>query len=298
METEIWPNIIAKCKRHNIPVMIANGRLSQKSADNYGRFARLTASLLQNITHLAVQTKPEAERFIQLGMPESRISITGSIKFDIELPQGILDGAQVLKQQWGEDRPVWIAASTHKGEDELILEAFTAVQQQCPRLLLILVPRHPERFNEVAGLCEKSGLVVTRRSKNVPALPATQVFLGDTLGELLLFYQAADVAFVGGSLVPTGGHNLLEPAAIGIPVLTGKYIFNFLEINHMLQEAGAAFLTPTSDHIASQLIYLFTHPAERIAAGRCGQDVIVKNKGALHKHLQQISYILEKNVLL
>lgn len=296
IETEIWPNIIHECAQQQIPVMIANGRLSAQSARGYQRFASLTAATLQKITRLAVQTQAEAERFIQLGMPKNHISVTGNIKFDIEPPKHLAEQAAGLRQQWGANRPVWIAASTHNGEDEEVLAAFQIARQQFPTLLLILVPRHPERFDQVATLCQQQGFTITRRSQHTAATTATDIFLGDTLGELFLFYQAADIAFVGGSLIPVGGHNLLEPAAVGLPSLTGPHMFNFLEINRMLQQAGAAFTINNAAEMAAQLVNLLADPEACRLAGQQGQKVIAANRGSLQKHLEQIADILARKM--
>lgn len=296
IETEIWPNIIHSCAMRKIPLLIANGRLSKQSAQGYQRFASLTQQTLAQVTHLAVQTQAEAERFIGLGMQASRITVTGNIKFDIEIPANVSEQAQQLKQQWGADRPVWIAASTHQSEDEVVLAAFKIIRQQFPQLLLILVPRHPERFNQVASLCLQQGFSITRRSENVMATVTTDIFLGDTLGELLLFYHAADIAFVGGSLVPVGGHNLLEPAAVSIPTLTGPNMFNFLEINRMLQAAGAVFKVTNSQQMAEQILRLLNNPANLTQAGRNALQVIEANRGSLKMHLQLISDIIAKKI--
>lgn len=289
IETEIWPNIIHQCTQRQIPIIIANGRLSAQSARGYARFRALTAATLRQVTQLAAQTPAEAERFIELGLPAERITITGNIKFDIEIPTALAEKAIALKQQWGSNRPVWIAASTHDGEEEQILTAFKTVKHQFPQLLLVLVPRHPERFNPVATLCQRQGFIITRRSENTSATTATEIYLGDTLGELLMLYQAADLAFVGGSLIPVGGHNLLEPAAIGIPSLTGPHLFNFLEISRLLQAAGAMFPVSDSQSIANQVSVLLTAPQERILAGQRGQTVVAANRGSLQAHLGLIS---------
>lgn len=293
IETELWPNIIHYSAGRQLPIVLANGRLSAQSARGYARCRSLTTQTLRYITRLAVQTAPEAERFIALGMPAERIVITGNIKFDIEIPARLAEQAALLKNQWGNERPVWIAASTHTGEDEKVLAAFKLIKQKFPQALLMLVPRHPERFHQAASLCLQQGFHLTRRSGQTAPTPATDIFLGDTLGELLLFYQAADVAFVGGSFVPVGGHNLLEPAAIGIPGLTGPHTFNFLEITRLLIQAGAVFAVATEQELAAEVCRLFANPELRRQAGKQGQAVVAANRGSLQKHLELIAEFLQ-----
>ena len=187
-----------------------------------------------------VQGRGDAERFVALGADPARVQVTGSIKFDSHLPTSLHEEAQVLRRLWGSDRPVWVAASTHEGEDEPLLDAHQRVLEQLPVALLVLVPRHPERFARVGASVEKRGLSLVTRSGGRPCGPDTQVFLGDSMGELPTFLAAADAAFVGGSLVEHGGHNLLEPAALGIPVAFGPHMFNFAEISRLLVQQGAA----------------------------------------------------------
>ncbi|ERT16728.2 3-deoxy-D-manno-octulosonic acid transferase, partial [Pseudomonas putida SJ3] len=235
METELWPNHIHQCAKRGIPVALANARLSERSARGYGRFARLTRPMLAEMSLIAVQTETEAQRFRDLGARPECVKVTGSIKFDLKIDEQLLPRAKALREQWGaEQRPVWIAASTHDGEDALILQAHRQLLQVHGDALLILVPRHPERFAAVHALCSEQFTTV-RRSSAAPVDAQTRVLLGDTMGELLFLYALADIAFVGGSLVPTGGHNPLEPAALALPVLMGPHVFNFLEISAMLR---------------------------------------------------------------
>ncbi|MCC6076410.1 lipid IV(A) 3-deoxy-D-manno-octulosonic acid transferase [Pseudomonas sp. GCM10022188] len=282
METELWPNHIHQCARRGIPTVLANARLSEKSARGYARFAGLTRPMLAEMSWIAVQTEAEAERFRQLGARSERVSITGSIKFDLRIDPELPERARALRASWGaERRPVWIAASTHAGEDELILDAHRRLLAERPDGLLILVPRHPERFEAVHVLCQRQGFSTVRRSSALPVRAEDQVLLGDTMGELLFLYALADVAFVGGSLVPNGGHNLLEPAALGLPVLSGPHLFNFLEIAAQLRAAGALLEVANGEELAAQLPILLGAPDRRRLMGSSGLDVLQASQGAL-----------------
>ncbi|MEJ6655680.1 MAG: lipid IV(A) 3-deoxy-D-manno-octulosonic acid transferase, partial [Pseudomonas sp.] len=234
METELWPNLVAECGRADVPVVLANARLSERSARGYQRVSGLVRPMFSALDWVAVQTAAEAERFLALGVRQTAMTVTGSIKFDLKPGVELLATAAQWRAQWGE-RPVWIAASTHSGEDEIVLAAHRQVLQQHSDALLILVPRHPERFDAVARQIEGAGLSMVRRSAGNMPTPSDQVLLGDTMGELMQFYACADVAFVGGSLIPGGGHNYLEPAALGLPVLSGPHRFYFAEISGLLE---------------------------------------------------------------
>jgi len=224
METELWPNLLFACKQSKIPVILANARLSAPSAAGYKRIAGLTREMLESVAAVAAQTELDAGRFIDLGVAETKVQVTGSIKFDSSLPVDFAEKAAALRRQWGMQRTVWIAASTHEGEEEVVLDTFEKLKLEFSELLLVLVPRHPERFNRIATLCQQRGFIIARRSKD-DVNTNIDIYLGDTMGDLALLYAACDVAFVGGSLVPIGGHNLLEPAAVGVPVIMGPYTF-------------------------------------------------------------------------
>lgn len=212
METELWPNHIHQCAKRDIPVALANARLSERSARGYARFGKLTAPMLAELSLIAVQTQTEAQRFLTLGARPECVEVTGSIKFDLKIDAELLQRAIELRRQWqAEQRPVWIVASTHSGEDEIVLAAHRQLLKTQPDALLILLPRHPERFNSVHKLCISERLTTRRRSTAEAVQASDQVLLGDTMGELLFLYALADIAFVGGSLVANGGHNLLEP---------------------------------------------------------------------------------------
>ncbi|WP_259757697.1 lipid IV(A) 3-deoxy-D-manno-octulosonic acid transferase [Pseudomonas sp. GCEP-101] len=294
METELWPNHIHQCARRGIAVALANARLSERSARGYARFAGLTRPMLEEMSWIAVQTEAEAERFRQLGARPERVSVTGSIKFDLTIDPELLARAADLRDQWqARQRPIWIAASTHAGEDEIILAAHRQLLEKHPGALLILVPRHPERFNPMAELCTREGLRTLRRSTGELVTADTQVLLGDTMGELLFLYALADVAFVGGSLVPNGGHNLLEPAALGKPVLSGPHLFNFLEIAAQLREVGALREVADAPSLAVAVAALWDEPASAARMAEAGLGVMKANQGALERLLDGLGRLIK-----
>ncbi|MBV4547982.1 MULTISPECIES: lipid IV(A) 3-deoxy-D-manno-octulosonic acid transferase [Pseudomonas] len=294
METELWPNHIHQCARRGIPVALANGRLSQRSAKGYGRFSKLTAPMLAEMSLLAVQTEAEAQRFRDLGARSETVEVTGSIKFDLTIDPKLLQRAAHLRSQWqAEDRPVWVAASTHEGEDEVVLDAHRRLLANHPDALLILVPRHPERFNSVFELCQREGFATVRRSTGANVDAQTRVLLGDTMGELLFLYALADSAFVGGSLVPNGGHNLLEPAALAKPVLSGPHLFNFLDIAAQLREAGALAEVDDAEGLAIEVQRLFELPRDAQRMAEAGLAVMRRNQGALQRLLDGLGRLIK-----
>ncbi|MEZ3133505.1 lipid IV(A) 3-deoxy-D-manno-octulosonic acid transferase [Stutzerimonas kunmingensis] len=293
METELWPNHIHQCARRGIPVALANARLSARSARGYARFARLTAPMLAKLSLIAVQTETEAERFRQLGARDECVEVTGSIKFDLTIDPALLARATELRGQWAAlKRPLWIAASTHAGEDEIILAAHRQLLSEHPQALLILVPRHPERFASVYESAVRDGFVAVRRSTGEVVDAGTRVLVGDTMGELLFLYALADIAFVGGSLVPNGGHNLLEPAALGKPVLSGPHLFNFLEISAQLRAAGALREVQDAAQLAQVVSELWGDPAGAQAMRDAGLGVLKANQGALARLLAGLGRLL------
>ncbi|MGP5109985.1 lipid IV(A) 3-deoxy-D-manno-octulosonic acid transferase [Pseudomonas helleri] len=295
METELWPNHIHQCAKRGIPVALANARLSARSAKGYARFAKLTWPMLEEMSLIAAQTETEAERFRQLGARPECVRVTGSIKFDLTIDPQLLIKARELREQWQAlERPVWIAASTHEGEDAIVLAAHRQLLASYPNALLILVPRHPERFNAVFALCQSEGFDTVRRSAATPVSAQTQVLLGDTMGELLFLYALADSAFVGGSLVANGGHNLLEPAALSKPVLSGPHLFNFLEIAALLRDAGALEEVDDAHALAVAVRRLFELPQDARHMGQAGLNVMLANQGALQRLLDGLGRLLDK----
>lgn len=292
METELWPNMLAAARTRGIPVVLANARLSERSARGYGRAGWLTRPMLENLSLIAAQDQATASRFLGLGVPAERVSVAGSIKFDLAPPADLHDQASALRSTWRlEGRPVLVAASTHEGEDEMLLAAFARVRQCYPAALLILVPRHPERFDSVARLVREQGLSLCRRSRGEAVVPGVAVFLGDSMGELLLWFALADVAFVGGSLVPVGGHNMLEPIALDVPTVCGPHVFNFQVIADELVQAGALQLVP-AEALGEALIHLLETPALAMAQAAAGHAVMARNRGALARQLALIEQVM------
>ena len=281
METEIWPNLLRVCERRGIPVILGNARLSARSARGYARLGGLTRETFARLSLVAAQAEADAQRFIARGVPAERVKVTGSIKFDLRQPASLEDKAEALRRLWGCDRPVWVAGSTHEGEEESLLAAQRRILETMPRALLVLVPRHPERFDRVAALAERSGLGLVRRSTGALCGPEAAIFLGDTMGELPVLIAAADAAFIGGSLVPVGGHNLLEAAAVGVPVAIGPHAFNFAEITRLLVAEGAAMQVADAEELARLMIAWLGDAALRARIGEQGRQVVARNRGAL-----------------
>lgn len=293
METELWPNIIRSCNKQKVPVILANARLSNKSAKGYAKFAKLTQPMLQGLDLVAAQHRSDAERFIDLGLNKNQVVVTGSIKFDITVPETTRQQAQQLKQQWGKDRLVLVLASSHEGEDDLILDCYQQLLTRFPELLLVLVPRHPERFDEVAAIVLSRELKLIRRSEakekgNLQPSPLTQVYLADTMGEMLLSLATADIAIIGGSFIEHGGHNPLEACALSKAVVMGPSDYNFAAIAQQLIEHGA-MQQPTQEQLAICLEQLLERHAMRAEMGASGQRVVAENQGAVARLTKIIS---------
>ncbi len=288
METELWPNLLHYTAAKGIPIFLANARLSDRSLQGYKRIRSLVTPMLQSFILILAQTQEEARRFIELGADPQKVQVTGSIKFDVPLPTELVAKGRALRVSWGERRPTLIAASTHGGEEEKILRAFAELRAVWPTALLVLVPRHPERFNEVALLCQKHNFQLIRRTQNLPCQQDTAVFLGDTLGELFAFYALADIAFVGGSFVAVGGHNLLEPAALALPIITGPNLFNFTEIFNLLNQVGAVVQVEDEQQLVEACEALLAEPERGQEMGTRALKVVEQNRGALQKHLDYI----------
>ncbi|WP_116474822.1 lipid IV(A) 3-deoxy-D-manno-octulosonic acid transferase [Zobellella maritima] len=287
METELWPNWLAACGRRAVPVLLLNARLSARSCQRYRRFQGVFNQLSPHLQHIACQHPDDARRFATLGISTDKLTVTGSVKFDIGYDEKVHLQGKALREHLGASRPVWIAASTHEGEDEQLLAAHRQLLRQYPESLLILVPRHPQRFDQVAGLVRQQGFALARRTEQVATAEA-QVYLGDTMGELPLMLAAADIAFVGGSLIARGGHNLLEPAALAKPVLTGSSTFNFSDISRQLIEAGGARVVADADALARQLSRLLDEPDQTRLMGQQALAVVKANQGALNRTLTVI----------
>ncbi|MBE9537843.1 MAG: lipid IV(A) 3-deoxy-D-manno-octulosonic acid transferase [Proteobacteria bacterium] len=289
METELWPNMLHYSRKAGCHIVLANARLSQRSAEGYARFASLTRGMLAQLNIVACQARADGDRFLSLGLQPSQLDVTGSIKFDLELDGELRDAAEKLRQAWGmSQRSIIVAASTHPGEDEQILAAFTRIRQSVDNCLLVIVPRHPERFDAVYQLCIDAGWSVQRRSSGIAPGPGDDIVLGDTMGELLLLLSAATVAVIGGSLVNHGGHNVLEASAWGVPVVTGPYMFNFSEISDLLVSAGAMTRLADPEELADCLTELLASPKRRREMGEAGQQVVADNRGAKKQLLELI----------
>jgi 3-deoxy-D-manno-octulosonic-acid transferase len=291
METELWPNLLHFCKRKKIPTIIANGRLSTRSCEKYSRFKSISGQMMKDLSCMIAQTNYDRENFLKLGLNPKKCIVTGSLKFDLSPPSGASSASAELKQKFA-GRPVWMSASTHQGEDVIMMRVHKKIKAQIPNALLISVPRHPERFQAVEDMALQSGFnVVTRTSGDMPT-EETDVFLGDTMGEMLTFYGASDVAFVGGSFVPVGGHNMLEPAALGVPSITGPHVENFKIITKLLLDANAAVKVNSPDELEAAILKLLSNRQLGFQMGKNGQTLVEKNKGAVDRQLMVIKKLM------
>jgi 3-deoxy-D-manno-octulosonic-acid transferase len=295
METELWPNLFYQCRRLQVPVLVANARLSAKSARGYQRIAAMTTEMLTAVHTLAVQSQVEAKRFTDLGLAPAKVQVSGSIKFDVEVPAEVIAKSEILRAQLGNNRFIWIAASTHATEEEIILAAHQRILAVLPDTLLILVPRHPQRFDDIYKMAALD-YTVARRSKNEICQPATQVYLGDTMGEMLLLYAVSDIAFVAGSFAQVGGHNILEAAVLGKPVVTGPVLFNFAEISEHLLRAGGMLKVNNAEELATEIISLLQDDVKRLKMGEDALNFLNANRGAVAKHVEFASKIIESQV--
>ncbi len=294
METELWPNLFAQCRHRGIALVVANARLSERSARRYARFPKTISKVLSFVDRVAAQDESSAERFRQLGLPAAQVQVSGNLKYEQDVPADLQDRAEVLSASIGQARPVWIAASTHPGEEEVVLEVFAMLRQRHAQLLLILVPRHPDRFAEVAELVKDKHYKTAQRSLNQMPGADIDVYLGDTLGELLLLFTVADVAFMGGSLVPVGGHNPLEPAAVGRAVVTAAHIHNFEVVYQGLIQAGAARKVNSRAELVEAVDDWLSDAVSRNEAGERGCRFVEANRGALERLMGLIGQVLKK----
>lgn len=289
METELWPNLLRACQAHKVPVVLGSARISLRTAGRYQKLRKLFSRSMSNV-FIGAQTEIDAARFMTLGALQTQTQVTGNIKFDIELDGALAEQGQRLRQGW-QARPVWIAGSTHAGEEEQVLAAHQRVLASEPETLLILAPRHPQRFQSVVQVVKNSGFRFVTRSGGEPLQRHHQVLLLDTLGELNLFYAASDVVFVGGSLVPVGGHNLLEPASFRLPILTGPHVFNAPDIAARLAEHAALRYVYSADELAEAVLGLLTHPEQRVRQGQAAWDVLAESRGAMQRLLSLIERV-------
>lgn len=290
VETELWPNTLNEVSKSGIPITLLNARLSEKSYSGYLKISPLVKLMTKQLSKVLCQFEADAKRFNKLGVSESNLVVTGSIKFDITITDTVLLKGDQLREQLGQHRPIWIAASTHEGEEETLLSVHKQLLIDIPNALLVVVPRHPERFRSVTALSKSKGLSTVARSSKVPTTANTQVYIGDTMGEMLTLLQAADVCFMGGSLLgkKVGGHNLLEPAALRKPTIIGPSYYNFTDITHALEAAGACIISQDKLEITSQLKQWLIDQKSREKSGAQALTVVRKNTGAIEKSLAQL----------
>jgi 3-deoxy-D-manno-octulosonic-acid transferase len=293
IETELWPNLYAECGRRRVPLVLASARISPRSMRRYRRLVSLFRETLSHGIVIAAQSEADAQRFISIGASPERTHVTGNIKFDFELQDDVRVKGEDWRRGQAPRRPVWVAGSTHEGEETIVLEAHAALRRSHPDALLVLVPRHPGRFADVRQLLDRRGATWVGRASGAQLTPEVEVLLGDTMGELMMFYAGADVAFVAGSLLPVGGHNLLEPAALGKPILTGPFNFNGEDIFQKLLEAGAVTTTEDAQALAGWLAALFDDEVARREQGARGLAVLEANRGAMKRLLALLEPLLD-----
>jgi 3-deoxy-D-manno-octulosonic-acid transferase len=292
LETEIWPTLYAELGRRRIPLVLGSARVTPRSVERYRKLASLFRDALAHDITIGAQTTGDAQRFTAVGAPSHRVQVTGNIKYDLTIPPATIEAGRALRAQWNPARPVWIAGSTHEGEEEAALAAHDSVRAKFPDALLLLVPRHPQRFDAVRSLLRRRAASFALRSTG--ALPAASepVYLVDTIGELQMFYAASDLAFVAGSLVPIGGHSLLEPAVLGLPILSGPHTQNSQDVADLLAQAGALRIVRDPQELAARLLEDFGDPARAAAIGAAGRDAVAANRGAVERLVAMIEPLL------
>jgi 3-deoxy-D-manno-octulosonic-acid transferase len=286
LETELWPTMILRAAERGIPLFLVSARMSARSAQGYGRFARMSRVMLQALAGIAAQTEIDAERLTRLGA--DRVVVTGNVKFDAAVPDAALERGRALRVLFGNARPVWVAGSTREGEEALLLAALPCAAMPAGTLLVI-VPRHPQRFDAVAELLGQRGIPFVRRSAGQPVPATTAIVLGDTMGEMLAYYAAADIAFIGGSLLPLGGQNLIEALAVGTPVLIGPSTFNFAEAAQEALAGGAARQGADAEAIVIAAAALLRDPAMRTRMAAAGTEILAAHRGATRRTLDWIA---------
>jgi 3-deoxy-D-manno-octulosonic-acid transferase len=285
METEIWPNLYYEASARGIPILIVNARISAHSIASYRRLRGLTGSALHRASAIGAQSLLDRERLLEIGARSEQLTVTGNMKFDVRVPPSLAEQGEAIRVAWGTQRPVLVAGSTHEGDERALLTAFVRLLTVVPDALLVLVPRHPERFGRAAQLARQAGLNVALRSSSLSCPPDVQCFIVDAMGELLLFYAACDLAFVGGSLEPIGGHNVLEPAALSKPVVFGPHTGNFAEITEQMLGCGAAMRVADAAELEAALLRLFADPDQRDRMGQSGARLVRSGQGAVDRTL-------------
>jgi 3-deoxy-D-manno-octulosonic-acid transferase len=288
LETEIWPTLYGVLHRRGVPVVLASARLTQRSVVRYRSLGGVFSGALSGGVTIGAQTEADAQRFRAVGAPAKQVTVTGNVKFDLEIPAATIAVGRECRRAWGASRPVWIAGSTHDGEEQAALDAHVTVRERHPRALLILVPRHPPRFDAVRSLLDGRAVrYVARSGRKLPSAE-DELLLIDTLGELQAFYAASDVAFVGGSLVPIGGHSLLEPAELGLPILSGPHTQNAAEVADLLRDSGALAIVHNASDLAHAVVALFNDPDAAKQTGQRGQAAVAASRGAVARVVELI----------
>ena len=293
LETELWPNLIAICHEQKVPLALVNARLSARSARGYARFPALASDALNKLALIAPQTKADGDRLQTLF--SGHVAVMGNVKFDNDVAAAQIDLGKQLRAQFGVNRPVWLAASTRDGEEKLLLDGLNNIRT--PNALAVIVPRHPQRFNEVAALLTANNIAFQRRSENAAIAPATRVVLGDSMGEMFAYYAASDVAFIGGSLLPLGGQNLIEACAVGTPVLIGPHTFNFAEATDQAIACGAAERVVDGSDLAQKIDHLLAAPAGRKAMAEAGLAFTAAHRGASARAYALVSSLLARRAV-
>jgi 3-deoxy-D-manno-octulosonic-acid transferase len=278
LETELWPRLLDECAHAGVPVVLANARLSERSARRYARFPGIARWAFSNLAGIAAQANADAQRFVQLGAKLP--TVTGNVKFDLEVPDAMVHLGAHLRARFGTDRPVWVVGSTREGEEALILDAFERAPSE---VLLVIVPRHPQRFGDVAALASQRGHAAVRRSADAPVPSDVRVVIGDSMGEMLAYYAAADVVIMGGSLLPYGGQNLIEPSALGRPVIVGPHTYNFEEASESAIAAGAAIRVRDATEAVDAAIALTRDITRRKAMGERARSFVAAHRGAVER---------------
>ena len=293
METELWPNLILQAKKMDIPLLLVNARLSDHSFKQYEKVKFMFKPVLNQFTTIFAQSEEDANRFLALGASENLVKIVGNIKFDLQLQISVNKDCEQLKNKWGKERAVVIAASTHNDEEKQILSRLTKLKTTMPDVILLIAPRHPERFQEVYQLSEAQGFKTGRRSQPTSIDDKTEVVVLDSMGELLSFYQTSDYAFVGGSLAPIGGHNVLEPIAVNVPVFCGPHMNNSKAICRDLCAAEAMVMVENVDELVAAIAMLHTNESKRQQQVANASKVLAANKGTVARYMEAIEGILE-----
>ena len=290
METELWPNLFHQAKKHNIPTIVNNARLSARSAKGYQRIHSIMREILTNVSCINSQTQDDADRFIALGLDPAKSRVSGNLKFDLTLAADLPETARALRESWGPE-PIWIAASSHAGEEELILQAHTLIRKRCPQARLLLVPRHPNRFDEVYDLTKQHGFATARFSETA-AVTDQPVILGDAMGKMMVFFAATDIVFMCGSLAPIGGHNFIEPAVLSKPLISGRHLHNFSQISQQLIKKDALILAETAEKIADTVVHLIQNEEECRVRGSRAKALAAQNTGACEKQLACVQELM------